>query len=49
MNIEVVPSTRPSIITLEVPGEDVQTAFDAWGESLREPSPDTISVMRLAH
>ena len=36
MNIEVVPSTRPSIITLVVPGEDVQTAFDTCGESLRE-------------
>jgi len=36
MNIEVLPSTRPSIIKLEVPGEDVQTAFDTRGESLRE-------------
>ena len=36
MDIQVVPSTRPSIITLEVAGEDVQNAFDTCGESLRE-------------
>ena len=36
MNIEVLPSARPSIITLEVPGEDVQNALDTRGNSLRE-------------
>jgi len=36
MSIEVLPSTRPSIITLEIAGEDVQTAFDTCGESLLE-------------
>ena len=36
MDIEVVPSTRTSIVTLEIRGEDVQTAFDTRGKSLRE-------------
>ena len=34
--IEIVPSTRPTIITLEVPDEEVLLAFDTSGESLRE-------------
>ena len=34
--IEIVPSTRPTIITLEVPDEEVLLAFDTSGKSLRE-------------
>ena len=36
MDIEILPSRRPSVITLEIASEDVQTAFDTSGESLRE-------------
>jgi hypothetical protein len=36
MDFEVVPSARPSIITLVITCEDVQIAFDTNGESLRE-------------
>ena len=35
-SIEIVPSTRPTIITLEVPDEEVLLAFDTSGELLRE-------------
>ena len=34
--IKVVPSARPTIITMEIPDQDVQLAFDTRGESLRE-------------
>jgi hypothetical protein len=35
-SIEIVPSTRPTIITMEVPDQEVRLAFDTSGESLRE-------------
>ena len=35
-SIEIVHSTRPTIITIEVPDEEVRLAFDTSGESLRE-------------
>ena len=34
--IKVVPSTRPTIITMEIPDEDVHSAFQTSGELLRE-------------
>ena len=35
-SIEVVPSTKPTIITMEVPDDEVRLAFDTSGELLRE-------------
>ena len=35
-SIAIVPSTIPTVITMEVPDEDVRLAFDTSGESLRE-------------
>jgi hypothetical protein len=35
-SIEIVPSTRPTIITMELPDQEVRLAFDTSGESLRE-------------
>lgn len=35
-SIAIVPSMRPTVITMEVPDEEVRLAFDTSGESLRE-------------
>ena len=34
--IKVVPSPRPTIITMEIPDEDVRLAFSTRGKLLRE-------------